>query len=257
MACRRKGVKIVNRMNFREANKIFEYNPKTGKFIWKTNIGNNIKAGQQVTGTRSTNKNRTNYVDSKRKRYSLSCIAWLLMRREWQDKIYHIDSNKSNLIYNNLTLEKPTLTLRDMANKTASLILRAESIGKTRLTPEVKSNISGNSPTAASPVLSTIFKSAVSVTKPTAELKFINKTKPLVSGRKKLTSWDDEPEKIKCFCAVCLKTFYRTFINFQGTIPCGKYCCKKCKPKKDPVYNFTRKVEETLEKIQKTDMGES
>ena len=238
-------------MTYRTADEILEYDPKTGNFKWKIDVSNSVKAGSWAGCYRLGGRQVT--LQFKGRDYPLAKIAYVLMRREWPERIYYIDGEKHNLRFSNLTDSLPE-------KKLAKLTSRAQTNKEEKLedsnifSENPHNNISTETPYGG---LAGLIQEnppgglhGLIDEKP---LEVVKETKSRIEGKARLSLFEDKPELVECICRKCLKTFYKVMINYTRNIPSTEYYCKKC-DRKNWDYTF-KKVNKILELVQKFDIG--
>jgi len=99
-------------MNAEEAKKAWDYDPETGKFIWK--IGTKMRGKEAGTIKRVDGYRRIFYNG---KFYSCANIAWLISTGEWpEEEIDHINCDRED---NRLANLRPATRKQNAANKKA------------------------------------------------------------------------------------------------------------------------------------------
>ena len=75
---------------------VLDYNPETGKFLWKLNASKNVKAGMEAGGKRG-------YVTVDKQSATLPRVAWFYMKGEWPPrKIWFINGDTQDVRFANL-----------------------------------------------------------------------------------------------------------------------------------------------------------
>lgn len=75
---------------------VLDYNPDTGKFLWKLNASKNVKAGVEAGGKRG-------YVTVDKQSATLPRVAWFYMKGEWPPrKIWFINGDTQDVRFANL-----------------------------------------------------------------------------------------------------------------------------------------------------------
>jgi hypothetical protein len=80
--------------------KVLSYDPLTGVFLWKVNLGGRLRAG-----TRAGCPNEAGYtlISIFGRHYRASCLAWLWMTGKWpREEVDHKDCNPANDAFGNL-----------------------------------------------------------------------------------------------------------------------------------------------------------
>lgn len=91
----------ISEDEIKEINRRVRYEPMTGRFYWKIDIGGN----GGMTGDEILNRKcGRGYLRMRicGRSYTLHRIAWLISKSEWPDQIDHIDHNRVNNIISNL-----------------------------------------------------------------------------------------------------------------------------------------------------------
>lgn len=84
-------------MNQEDLKKILDYNEETGVFVWKTNRGRCIKAGDVTTG------NSEGIIRINKRKYTKIRLAWMYVHGEFPEGlVYTLDGNASNAAISNL-----------------------------------------------------------------------------------------------------------------------------------------------------------
>ena len=79
---------------------LLDYNPETGKFIWKVSKNNRVKSGSEA-GTIQSSGHRSILID--KKDYLAHRLAWLWYYGRWpEDQIDHINHNPDDNRIENL-----------------------------------------------------------------------------------------------------------------------------------------------------------
>lgn len=82
---------------------VLDYNPASGKFVWKVSLSKNVKAGSIAGGGAGGNGYR--YITIEGFEIPAARLAWFYMSGEWpRTKVQFIDGDKKNLRFANLTL---------------------------------------------------------------------------------------------------------------------------------------------------------
>lgn len=105
-------------LTYEELFEAIDYNPETGKMVWKINPCRRIKAGAEVgtfksgrVSTKTGKKYAYRYVRFKEQETPAGRVAWMLTHREWPETVVQYkDDDPSNLRLDNLELGKfPTV----------------------------------------------------------------------------------------------------------------------------------------------------
>ena len=88
-------------MNQERLKSLLDYNPETGKFIWRVSKRRGVKAGSEAGNINSNGKYRCIGIDGKK--YSAHRLAWLWYYGRWpEDQIDHINHNPDDNRIENL-----------------------------------------------------------------------------------------------------------------------------------------------------------
>jgi hypothetical protein len=87
-------------LSYDDANRLFEYDYKTGELYWKINVAKNVKSGMVAGKSRKRDLYKT--VTIKRKQYQAHRIVWLIVNGNMpKEFIDHINGDRTdNRIFN-------------------------------------------------------------------------------------------------------------------------------------------------------------
>lgn len=187
-------------------NRLLEYNEKTGELTWKVDVGSKVKTGDKAGISR---KDRPPAITIGGREYPLTNVVWCLVYGKYPDRTIYFKSKKALplLVPSNLTFEKPKKKSNPIVNHIKlSPMTEVRTLSRENLLVEVA-------------VLS--------------REKLMEKARVLsnnpING-KRLTTWKDVPQDVKCYCPKCQRMYNKKMINYTGNTP-ACIPCKRCNRK--------------------------